>query len=163
MCSSSGGQNCITQPLVSSHLYVWWYPVYLSQYLTNLMHKICFTISFISCLYMFRAHVLIIWYHHTYRCDDTRGCVMQFWPPDDKHMCSKHVEAWNKTYSETRILCIKLVKYWDSKKLISTSPHQSSFFFPPTFLFLALTGAVSDIHFVCDSIPALYLKTLLSH
>ena len=34
--------------------------VYLSQYLTNLMNKICFTISFISCLYMFRAHVLII-------------------------------------------------------------------------------------------------------
>jgi len=33
---------------------------HLSQYLTNLMHKICFTISFISCLYMFRAHVLII-------------------------------------------------------------------------------------------------------
>jgi len=32
----------------------------LSHYLTNLMHKICFTISFISCLYMFRAHVLII-------------------------------------------------------------------------------------------------------
>ena len=31
----------------------------LSQYLTNLMHKIFFT-SFISCLYMFRAHVLII-------------------------------------------------------------------------------------------------------
>jgi len=32
----------------------------------------------------------------TYRCDDIRGCVMQFWPPDDEHMCSKHVEAWNK-------------------------------------------------------------------
>jgi disulfide oxidoreductase YuzD len=32
----------------------------------------------------------------TYRCDDARGCVMQFWPPDDEHMCSKHVEAWNK-------------------------------------------------------------------
>ena len=32
----------------------------------------------------------------TYRCDDTRGCVMQFWPPDDAHICSKHVEAWNK-------------------------------------------------------------------
>jgi len=29
---------------------------YLSQYLTNLMHKICFKLSFISCLYMFRAH-----------------------------------------------------------------------------------------------------------
>ena len=34
--------------------------VYLSQYLINLMHKICFTISFISRIYMFRAHVLII-------------------------------------------------------------------------------------------------------
>jgi len=34
--------------------------VYLSQYLTNLMHKVCFTVSFISCLYMFRAHVLVI-------------------------------------------------------------------------------------------------------
>ena len=29
----------------------------------------------------------------TYRCDDTRGCIVQFWPPDDKHVCSKHVEA----------------------------------------------------------------------
>ena len=28
--------------------------------LTNFMHKICFTVSFISRLYMFRAHVLII-------------------------------------------------------------------------------------------------------
>jgi len=37
-----------------------------------------------------------LWYHHTYRCDDTSGCVLQFWPPDDEHMCSKHVEAWNK-------------------------------------------------------------------
>ena len=63
-----------------------------------------------------------LWYHHTYRwlshaqvesgeggllsqpvhgmatykCDDTRGCIMQFLPPDDEHMCSKHVEAYNK-------------------------------------------------------------------
>ena len=72
----------------------------LSQYLTNLMHKICFTIGFISCLYMFRAHVLII----TYRCDDTRGCVMLLWIPDDEHMCSKHVEAWNKTHCKTNFV-----------------------------------------------------------
>jgi hypothetical protein len=32
----------------------------------------------------------------TYRCDDTRGCIAQFWPPDDEYVCSKHVEAWNK-------------------------------------------------------------------
>jgi len=56
-----------------------------------------------------------LWYHHTYRWpsraqvlsqpvrrtatyryDDTRGRVMQFWPPDDEHMCLKHVETWNK-------------------------------------------------------------------
>ena len=37
-----------------------------------------------------------LWYHHTYRYDDTRGCVMKFWSPYDEHMCSKHVEAWNK-------------------------------------------------------------------
>ena len=63
-----------------------------------------------------------LWYHHTYRwpsraqddrCDDTRGCVMQFWPPGDEHVCSKHVEAWNKTYCRTKRLCIKLVNYWD--------------------------------------------------
>ena len=63
---------------------------------------------------MFRAHVLIVrrpelYYTAsgiiksidglpvhgtaTYRCDDTRGCIVQFWPPDDKHVCSKHVEA----------------------------------------------------------------------
>ena len=32
----------------------------------------------------------------TYRCDDTRDCIIQFCPPDDEHMCSKHVESWNK-------------------------------------------------------------------
>ena len=69
---------------------------------------------------MFRAHVLIVrraklyytvsgiitpiggrpvhrlredWMESTYRCDDTRDCVIQFCPPDDEHMCSKHVEA----------------------------------------------------------------------
>jgi len=38
----------------------WHFADRASQYLTNLMHKICFTVSFIQCLYMFRAHVLII-------------------------------------------------------------------------------------------------------
>jgi len=48
----------------------------------------------------------------TYGCDDTRGCVMQFCSPDYEHMCSKHVEAYNKLIVK-QILCIKLVKYWD--------------------------------------------------
>jgi len=53
-----------------------------------------------------------LWYHHTYRCDDTRGCIIQFWPHDE-HMCSKHVEAWNKLIVKQKNVCIKLVKYWD--------------------------------------------------
>ena len=67
--------------------------------------NICFTISlfrastcFDTCAHHqeFKIALHSLWYHHTYRWNDTRGCVMQFWPPDDKHMCSKHVEAWNK-------------------------------------------------------------------
>ena len=63
---------------------------------------------------MFRAHVLIVrrskLYYTvcgiitriggrpvhgtaTYSCDDTRDCIIKFCPPDDEHMCSKHVEA----------------------------------------------------------------------
>ena len=38
---------------------------------------------------------------------------MQFWPPDDEHMCSKHVEAWNETYCETNFVLQK-VKYGDN-------------------------------------------------
>jgi len=32
-----------------------------------------------------------------------RDCVMQFWPPDDEHMCSKHVEVWNKLIVKKKI------------------------------------------------------------
>jgi len=39
---------------------------------------------------------------------------MQFWPPDDEHMCSKHVEAWKKIIVK-QILCIKVVKYRDAR------------------------------------------------
>jgi len=46
----------------------------------------------------------------TYSCHDTSGCVMQFWP-DNEHMCSKYVEAWNK-------LILKL-KYFASISLIT--------------------------------------------
>jgi len=54
-----------------------------------------------------------VWYHHTYRCDmcdGIGGCVMQFWPPDDEHMCSKHVQALNKTVQRWR--CVITVKYF---------------------------------------------------
>jgi len=85
------------------------------------MHKFLFYNKFVTCLYMFQAPcahcqevkivLYSIWYHHTYRwsprahlctgrppteCDGTRCCIIQFWPPDDEHMCLKHVEACNK-------------------------------------------------------------------
>ena len=126
----------------------------------------CFTISFISCLYVFRAHLLIIrrsklhytasGIHHNYRwptraqvqtsplsqpahrtatywCDDTRGCVLQFWPPDDEHMCSKHVEVWNKliikqkfcasSWLITEINILRCTVSKMSKKLKDLSPE----------------------------------------
>jgi len=66
-----------------------------------------------------------LWYLHTYkvavpatyRFEDTRGCIIQFWPPDDEHMCSKHLEAWNKLIVK-QILCIKLVNYKDKYPII---------------------------------------------
>jgi len=32
----------------------------------------------------------------TYRCDDTRCCIIQFWPPDDDHIVLKHEQVYNK-------------------------------------------------------------------
>jgi len=88
MCSSSGGQNCITQPLYQEVKIVL-HSLYIRR------SKLHYTASISggqNCitrpLYQEVKIVLrSLWY---------RGCVMQFWPPDDEHMCSKPVEAWNK-------------------------------------------------------------------
>ena len=50
-----------------------------------------------------------------FQCDDTRDCIIQFCLPEDEHMCSKHVEAWNKlitkfSASSWLILINKLTK-----------------------------------------------------
>ena len=58
---------------------------YISQYLTALMHKICFTSFYFMPLHVSStcAHhqdvkiaLHSLWYHHTYRCDDTPIGVM---------------------------------------------------------------------------------------
>ena len=64
----------------------------------------------ISCLYMFRApcahrqEVKIVlyslWYHHIYRCDDTRCCIIQFLPPDDEHIVLETCTGYNKLIIE---------------------------------------------------------------
>ena len=43
--------------------------------------------------YEMRSRAKIVHGTTTYMCDDTRDCIIQFCPPDDEHMCSKHVEA----------------------------------------------------------------------
>ena len=70
LCSSWGGQNCIILHLVSSHS-VGGRPVHRSS--PN------------QCTG-----------RPPTECDDTRDCIIQFCPPDDEHMYSKNVEAWNK-------------------------------------------------------------------
>ena len=62
LCSSSWGQNSIIQHLVSSHLQVAVRCTVLSQP----VHRTA-----------------------TYRCDDTRCCIIQFWPPDGEHNCAR--------------------------------------------------------------------------
>ena len=61
--------------------------IYLSQYCTKLMHKIClnnFLFHAFTCFeHMFSSSggqncTHSVWNHQTYMCDDTRGCVMQF-------------------------------------------------------------------------------------
>jgi len=56
LCSSSGGQNCIIQRLVSSH-----------SVGGRLVHRLRDGTA-------------------SYRCYDTRCCIIQFWPPDDEHI-----------------------------------------------------------------------------
>ena len=89
-----------------------------------------------------------LWYHHTYswpsrarveiglatyRCDDTRGCVMQFWPPDDEHMCSKHVEARNKTYCETLSLVHITIMYVHTSHTLFMSQYVTKYTFSYIF------------------------------
>jgi len=64
-----------------------------------------------------------------------------------EHMCSKHVEAWNN-YCKTKILCIKLVNYWDKWSLMSTD--FLSFF--PLFIILTTFNLLSfGLHGYCYS------------
>jgi len=59
--------------------------VYLSQYLTKLMHKICFTISFYfmslrvssTCAHHQEVKIALrsLWYHHTYRLLVTASAI----------------------------------------------------------------------------------------
>ena len=71
-----------------------------------------------------------------FQCDDTRGCVMQLWPPGDEHMCSKHVEAWNKLIvkqkfctSSLLITEINILRCTVSKtsKFVASSWHSTLF------------------------------------
>ena len=86
MYSSSGGQNCIIQHLLSSHLYV----VVLC---TGWEKKR-------------RFYSLPVNRTATYRCDDTRCCIIQFWPPDGEHIVLETCRGIELTYYKTRICAL---------------------------------------------------------
>ena len=77
------------------------------------MHKICFAISFISCLYMFQAHVIIIRrskLHYT-----ASGIITHI--SDDLLMmstCARNMKRHEIKLIAKQILCINLVIYWDA-------------------------------------------------
>jgi len=73
MCSPSGGQNCITQHLVSSHS-VGGRPVHILRE---------------SSLNLYTGRPPT-------ECDDTRCCIIQFDFLMMSTQCSKHVEEYNK-------------------------------------------------------------------
>ena len=111
-------------PLIRLYLFVlfWHFADRASQYIylsINQLDALNFIMSLFhalhvssTCVHRLEVKIVLysIWYHHTYRwpsraqvhgtatysCDDTRCCILQFWPPADEHMCSKHVKAWNK-------------------------------------------------------------------
>ena len=69
------------------------------------MHKICYTISFISCLYMFRAHVLIIRRSKLHYTASGIITLPYRWP--------SRARVERGLLIVKQILCIKLAKYRD--------------------------------------------------
>ena len=83
---------------------------------------------------LFKIVLYSIWYHHTcrwpsrahvhsqpahrtatYRCDDTRCCIIQFWPPDDERIVLETCRGIPYTYYKTRFCALS----WLITKLIS--------------------------------------------
>jgi hypothetical protein len=124
MCSSSGGQNCIIHPLVTLIL------VINQLDAQNLFYNkfiSCLNMFRAPCAHRQEVEIVLynLWYHHTYRwpaaaqgerglrhpvhrtatyrCDDTRGCIIQFRPPDDKQMVLETCRGMKKTYCKTKL------------------------------------------------------------
>ena len=70
---------------------------------------------------------------------------MQFWPPDDEHMCSKHVEAWNELIVKQKF-CASSWLITKIKKLICVYPEPEHNFVLLCFVDCALTlrGEIVD-------------------
>ena len=96
-----------------ANIWVWKLTYYIYLFLNiNQLDALNFIVSLFqasTCVHRQEGTIVLysLWYHHTYRwpslaqvhrtatykCDDTRDCIIQFSPPDDEHMCSKHVKA----------------------------------------------------------------------
>ena len=53
----------------------------------------------------------------TYRCDDTRCCLIQFWPPDDDHIVLETCRGIQQTYYKTRVCTLSWLITTISRKV----------------------------------------------
>jgi hypothetical protein len=55
----------------------------------------------------------------TYRCDDTRCCIIQFWPPDEEHIVLETCRGIQKTYYKARIFALSWLITKVSEELVA--------------------------------------------
>ena len=95
---------------------------------------------------MVSSHLYVLWYHHTYRCDHTRDCKIQFCPPDDEHMCSKHVESWSKL----------IIKFSASSWFILINRHNLLLCLVVNFPCVSAKYAIVNLTFICPCIANIF-------
>ena len=88
----------------------------------------------------------------TYRCDDTRGCIIQFWPPDDEHMLLETCRGINRLTpndpytGRTAPLTSKLCILYIYSTNIGTEYFKHALYSP---FFFSLQNAVCFIKLTC--------------
>ena len=115
--------------IIYIYIYIYIYLIFcwpcISIYLflnSNQLDALNFIISFFQastyfehmCLSSGGQNCIILSLVLSHLCDDTRDFIIQFYPPDDEHMCSKQVEAWNKLiikFSASSWLLLRNKKY----------------------------------------------------
>jgi len=77
-------------------------------------------------------------------------CVRQYWRPDDVHMCSKHVEAWNKlTVKHKFCASIRLITEINISPTVPFWPRPKQQAVLWIYFTLYTTLSPEDEHYAC--------------